>query len=168
MTTPRGADLQQRCSADVPESVLPVYSLLVGEFTPEGVHDGAIGIGGGLGGAEGGAHQYGAGGPGNGGDAHLTAHLIEARQAGQGLTRAEVVQGQHRVGLIPTEVGLQLDHRFTALAVEPFEGVAQQRAKAGGDERAAVELAGIGVLLCCRCHGAPDRGRRRTRPAGTS
>jgi hypothetical protein len=27
MTTPRRADLQQDCSADVPESDLPVYSL---------------------------------------------------------------------------------------------------------------------------------------------
>ena len=37
-------------------------SKLIGELPPEGVHDGAIGIGGGLRGAEGGAHQYGAGG----------------------------------------------------------------------------------------------------------
>ena len=103
---------------------------LIGELAPEGVHDGAIGIGGGLRGAEGGAHQYGAGGPGNGGDAHLTAHLIEARQAGQGLTGAEVVQGQHRVGLAATEVGLQLDHRLPTLAVEPFEGDAEQGAHA--------------------------------------
>ena len=33
---------------------------LIGELAPEGVDDGAIGIGGGLRGAEGGAHQYGA------------------------------------------------------------------------------------------------------------
>ena len=79
-------------------------------------------------------------------DAHLAADLIEARQAGQGLAGAEVVERQHRVGLAATEVGLQLDHRFTALAVEALEGDAQQVAQAGGDEGAAVELAGIGVL----------------------
>ena len=120
---------------------------LVGQLTPEGVDDGAIGIGGGLGGAEGGAHQHGAGGPGNGGDAHLAAHLIEAGQAGQGLAGAEVIEGQHGVGLAATEVGLQLDHRFTALAVEPFEGEAQQGPHAGGNEGTAVELGGVGVLL---------------------
>ena len=58
-----------------------------------------------------------------------------------------MIEGQHRVGFAATEVGLQLDHRFAALAVEPFEGDAQQGSHAGGDEGAAVELAGIGVLL---------------------
>ena len=36
---------------------------LVSELSPEGVHDGAIGIGGGLRGAEGGATQHGAAWP---------------------------------------------------------------------------------------------------------
>lgn len=50
------------------------------------------------------------------------------------------------MGFAATEVGLQLDHRIAALAIEPLQGATQQVAHAGGDESAAVELNRIGVF----------------------
>ena len=55
--------------------------------------------------------------------------------------------GERRNGLAATDVGPQLDHRFTAQAVETQEGNAQQIHQTLGDEGAAEELDRVGVCV---------------------
>ena len=50
--------------------------------------------------------------------------------------------GERRNGLAATDVGPQLDHRFTAQAVETQEGNAQQILQTLGDEGAAEDSIG--------------------------
>ena len=57
-----------------------------------------------------------------------------------------MIQGQHRVGLAAAEVGLQLDHRVSGLAIEAKQGDAQQILEATGDVGAAEELGRVGVF----------------------
>ena len=53
-------------------------------------------------------------------DLRFGQHIGQPRQLVGVGTRSQVVQGDQRVGLAATEVGLQLDHRVPALACQPL------------------------------------------------
>ena len=57
---------------------------------------------------------------------------VDAGEVARLRSREQVVEGEHRVGLAASEVGLELDHRVAALAVQAPYGAGQHALEAVG------------------------------------
>ena len=79
---------------------------LPGHLAPHGAHDGAVGLGGGLGGREGRADQHGAPRLRQLVDARLGHHDFDAGEIPGGCAADEVVERQHGVRFAAAEIGL--------------------------------------------------------------
>ena len=79
-------------------------------------------------------------------DPRLLEQLVDAEQLLRRRAAGDVVEREQRVRLAAAEVGLQVDDRVAAAAVQAFDGLREQLAQAGGDEGAAEELGRVLVL----------------------
>ena len=99
------------------------------------------------------AHQHGPIHLGWQREAFLGEHVGQPGQLGGVSPRGQVVQRDQGVGLAPTEVGLQLDHRVAALARQAPGRAGQQIAQSlgyvgAGVERVRVLVLGLSAARC--------------------
>ena len=79
-------------------------------------------------------------------DPRILEQLIDAEQILCRRTSGDVVEREQGVRLAAAEVGLQVDDRIAAVAVEAFDRLGQQLAQALSDEGAAEELGRVLIL----------------------
>ena len=92
---------------------------------------------------------------------------VDAGEVARLRSREQVVEGEHRVGLAASEVGLELDHRVAAFAVQAPHGAGQHALEAVGQVGPSEELDRIPVLVAPPRPDTPAKDRRRTRLAGS-